>query len=607
MLLLSITIFCALALIYIITRKDPNALFKNAFNNLKMPVCLIDKQNKIIWQNQVFHHEFHIQHNVLFDDAFSPKHILDQMQVSNANGSWALKHVKISHGFGIIFQPMKKESINWWESIPFPIGILNEKNEIEECNVSLKNILSHNVINKSILDFAPQFNMKQAQQVAGQELVWHCKMGILPVVTWIKPYGDKKLLILENRAEFIKMKNKAQEAQHLQIMGQLACSIIHDFNNLLTAISGFSEALQDSMPKNELIAEIKRNTEQAADLAKELLNFVKRKPSEHQTCELATFLKSRVTMLQKLLGSRIKLEIKAEHDGWVELSQTQLEQIILNMAINSKDAMGYTLNEDGEYQPDDKMKVNSFTITQSKKKIAQKVKINGTQIEPGDYFIIEIADTGKGIKKENIAKIFSPFFTTKQKGTGLGLASCLRIIQHAGGTIDFITGELGTKFIIYLPIVDANKKDPAVAEIQPATKKKTLAQKMQETDTRKINIMLVEDEEVIRNLAQKALVQEGYNVYAYASGNEALDAMIKNPNINILITDAVLPGIDGIVLAGKVQQLNAKTRTLVVSGYSYQDLAPNMAANLPNPKMAEYLGKPFTLKILKEKVAQLLV
>ncbi len=604
MLLLFISIFFALVILNIFARPSAHALFQKSFVDIKMPICIIDHTGKITWQNKQFQEIFKIT-DTNFESQFKPKQVLNQIQVVRGQDAWSIKHIKLGKSFGVVFQPMKKEMLNWWESIPFPIGILGENNQIEECNFSLKNILTTDAVKKPITEFAPQFDIKKAQQIRGQELVWHSKIGMLPVVTWAKPYADKKLLILENRAEFIKLKNKAQEAQHLQIMGQLACSIIHDFNNLLTAISGFSEVLETSIPKNEMLTEIKRNTQQAAELAKELLNFVKKKPSEHHSCELATFLRSRKTMLQKLLGSHIKLEITANYDGWIELSQTQIEQIILNLAINSKDAMGYSLNEDDEYKPHNP-KVNSFIVIQHKKHIAVKTTINNTTIEPGDYFVIEVADTGKGISKENMSKIFSPFFSTKAKGTGLGLASCLRIVQHAGGTIDFSTSALGTKFFIYLPIVlsKINSSNTTNESAEQKTTKKTLADKASQSSN-KIHIMIAEDEEVIRNLTQKSLMQAGYNVTAFSNGQDAFEAMLANPNINILLTDAVLPGIDGVVLASKAQQLNPEIKVLIVSGYSYDDLAPNIKNTIQNLNHIYYLGKPFTLKALKEKVIEI--
>lgn len=578
-------------------------LCQTAFSNVQLPICIIDYKGKITWQNKLFEQEFELDYNTEFKQEFEVKHILSQMQTFKNNTAWVIKHTKIGKNAYIIFQPLKKEMVNWWSSIPFPVGILNEKNEIEDHNNSFKKIFNQKAIGKHITEFAPQFNEQEAQKIKGQELVWHYKNGILPIITWVKPYNDKKLLILENRAEFIQLKNKAQEAEHLQIMGQLASSIIHDFNNLLTAINGFSEALEITLPDNEMLVEIKRNTNQAANLAKELLNFVKNKPQETQTCKLNEFLKSRQSMLQKLLGSHIKLEVTANYDGYVEISPTQLEQIILNMVLNSKDAM---LGEDYETKTN-MLKIHSLSIIQHKKILPSKTKIRNTMLEAGQYFVLQITDTGKGIPQENINKIFNPFFSTKTKGTGLGLASCMRIIEHAGGTIDLATSPMGTKFLIYIPLLNEKQNHiqplKEIEKAKPTNNEKHILQLIKNDQK---TIVLAEDEEVIRNLASKILAHENFKVHSFENGKDAIEFFkTTKEHIDLLITDAVLPGIDGIELTAQAQKIQPTINTLIISGYSQADLMPNIKTKVEKIEQVKYLGKPFTLKTLKEVVSSL--
>lgn len=558
----------SIAAISILFKTKLQNLFQITFQNLQSPICIINKKGMIIWKNQKFINKFH-DCPADFELTFKPKKILQHIQVVYAQNAWILEHIKVGKNFAIVFQSIKKETLNWWDTLPFPIGILNKENHIEKGNVSLRTLIGVNSGN--ILEFAQQFNIEQATSDVGQELIWRSKLGVIPIITWVKNYGDDKILILENRTEFIKLKNQAQEAQHLQIMGQLTCGIIHDFNNLLTAISGFSELLESSLPDNEMLNEIKRNTTQAANLAKELLNFVKAKTAENNLVEPAKFLISRKTMLQKLLGEKIKLEVRASENerGLIDLSETQMEQIILNMALNGKDAM---------------LNGGHLKIILTKNTLNAATVLHNNTLEPGKYFVIEISDTGSGIPKENINKIFAPFFSTKQKGTGLGLASCMRIVEHSGGSIDFKTSAAGTSFYIFIPV--STQTQITIAEEKNTISNQTFAPKV---------LILAEDEEVIRNLMQKTLTQAGYVIHAYSDGLEALKEL-KEKKADGLITDAILPGMDGINLTNKIQKTMPELPILIVSGYSIQDLSYNL------PKNVHYLEKPFTLKVLKEKV-----
>jgi len=566
--IVSIMLIAAILAVKIILHRRLISIFRKTFENLRSPICILDKKGKIIWKNEKFMAKFP-DCAPDFEISFKPKKILQHIQVVYAQNAWILEHVKIHRHFAVIFQSIKKEPMNWWDTLPFPIAVLNKDDQIERGNHSLRKLIGVNY--GYLRDFTEQFNAELASSEVGQELVWKSKLGHIPIITWIKSYGDDKILILENRTELIALKNQAQEAQHLQIMGQLTCGIIHDFNNLLTAISGFSELLESTLPDNEMLNEIKRNTNQAANLAKELLNFVRSKTVEQNLVEPAKFLLSRKTMLQKLLGETIVLEVIAneKETGLIDLSETQMEQIVLNMVLNSKDAM-----ESG----------GKIRISLTKNVLTTPTTIHNRVLEPTKYFVIEISDNGNGINSENINKVFAPFFSTKTKGTGLGLASCMRIVEHVSGSIDFKTSTAGTSFFIFIPVSSQKKIAKEEEKVTVSTQnfsKKTL--------------VLVEDEQVIRNLMQKTLTQAGYTIYAYSDGLEALK-QAKDKHIDGLITDAILPGMDGIKLTNHFQKYHPKLPILIVSGYSIQDLTYNL------PKNVHYLEKPFTLKILKEKV-----
>ncbi len=540
---------------------------KKFLSNHYLPVCEIDHNNLIIWKNNKFKKIFDInENNQMHSFSFKVKLIGSVNFTEFKSIQYKIIKEKIGKSCFVILHPISLDSVSIWKDLPFAIALCDTNYNILDINETFKSVMK--IESGNIKSFTNNFDENKAKK--GQEVLWQSAYGVIPMLTWIKNFEDKKLLIFESRLELIKLKNQAQEAQHLQVLGKLASGIIHDFNNLLTAINGFSELLEFNIGSNEILKEIQRNTNQAANLAKELLNFVKEKPAEKKTTDLNEFLNARKFMLQKIMGEKIKVEIISNEKGSIDISETQLEQIVLNMAMNSKDAM---------------LNGGTFLIKVKKMQLKSPTAINKfTLLDQGQYFEIEIADTGEGISKDHIHKIFSPFFSTKIKGTGLGLSSCMRIIQHANGTITLKTSSSGTTFLIYLPISVNN----VIKQVQ-------LESENLKTPLNPKRLLLVEDEEVIRNLAAKALQHEGYIIETSDNGLDALE-IIKKGEIDGLITDGILPGLDGIILAKKVKEIFPKMKILIVSGYSVEDLTKSL------PENVFYLPKPFTLKLLKEKV-----
>lgn len=553
--------------------KLKNEVYK-IYNNLNNPVCIIDSKNRIVWKNESFSKKFHkIKNDDNFKENFAPKNLMNKSIATYENEELLIYHKKYQDKFVISFE--KFQELGSLNEIPYPIALIDKNNKIIEANYAFEDMIGAKIYKEQIEKFAKKFELDIQKMENGKEIIWQTLTGIAPIITWVKPYKDNYLIFLENRIEFIKVKNKAQEAQHLQILGQLASSITHDFNNLLTSISGFTEMLEEKLPYDDSLKQIKRNVEQASQLTKELLNFVKEKPVEQKTSEPKILIPIIAVMLKKLLGSKVDFKYNCATNGIVPISDTQLEQIILNMALNSKDAM-----QDG----------GSFSIkTNSEYFYSDKVIMKNKSLKKGNYFVIEFKDTGSGISQENIQKIFSPFFSTKTKGTGLGLASCIRIAEHANGGINFTTSESGTTFFVYLPILEKQSIEKKQGII-----KSTL--EFDENTSKKV--ILVEDEELIRNLMKKSLEQEGYIIAPFSNGADALNA-IKNENFDILISDAVLPGIDGTQLAHAAYSKSNKSKILIVSGYSLEDLGSKLPANV------NYLAKPFALKDLKEKLKKM--
>lgn len=567
-----------MGLIYFIYNKNvKKEVFIELFEENSQPALIISNTTKtIIWHNKSFKNHFPGIKKYDSINALNPVFLLNHVQITSQKNEWIANNTQLKAETGIVLSLTNKCEFKWWLDLPFPIAILTDNYEIEDENEHFKEL-----INKS--QYKNNANeLKNLMQITKhnkkQEIILYSSAGIYPSKVWITKYKNKNIVFIENRLEYIKLKNKAQESQHLQILGQLTSSIIHDFNNLLTCICGFTEVLEEQLPKDENISQIKNNIEQAKNLAQELLNFIKEKPLESKQTEPKVKIPKMKNMLQKLLGDKIKLEVNTNTAGYVKLSETQLERILLNMVINSQDAMPHG---------------GTFKINTSEQHFSTHSKAeDGKILAPGTYYIIDVTDNGPGINPKHVKKVFHPFFTTKTKGTGLGLSSCLKIAEHIGGTIKMTTSHKGTTFSIILPLI---------RQLEPPKKS---AEDSEKTDKNELNrsekqvIILVEDEEPIRNLVKKSLENQ-YDIYDFGDGKQALDA-IRTTDFDCLITDAVLPEIGGVQLAQEARKKSSKIKICLVSGYDLKSI------NNELPKDTVYIGKPFTLKKLKETVDNIL-
>ena len=393
------------------------------------------------------------------------------------------------------------------------------------------------------------------------------------------------VLYLVDVSEQKALETKFAQSQKLQAVGQLAGGVAHDFNNLLTVIIGNSEFLlmrhQAGDPSFKEINEIHQNALRAATLVGQLLAFSRKQTMQPKTLALGEMVGELAQMLRRLLREGIALKLENQPDLWpVHADEAQLSNAIINLVVNARDAMpgGGTV-----------------TIPTANETVANAAAL-GTAIMPaGEYVRIEVADTGTGIAKEHIGKIFDPFFTTKPvgQGTGLGLATVYGIIKQTGGfiTVDSEVGR-GTSFKIYLP---RHRPDAtAVAETAPPAPRDVTGQ-----DT----ILLVEDEDAVRSFAARALRMRGYNVLEAASGEEALDIVRAGEiKIDLLITDVVMPNMDGPTLVRHVKGLKPEMAVIFMSGYAEE-------AFRRNDEKAEdlhFLPKPFGLKQLAAKVKDVL-
>ena len=398
--------------------------------------------------------------------------------------------------------------------------------------------------------------------------------------------GGKAILYLVDVSEQKALETKFAQSQKMQAVGQLAGGVAHDFNNLLTVIIGNCEFLlmrhQAGDPSFKEINEVHQNALRAAALVSQLLAFSRKQTMQPKALVLGDVIGELAQMLRRLVGEGITLSVERDSDLWtVHADEAQLSNAIINLVVNARDAMpsGGTVA----------IRTVNQTVTTS--------SALGTAImPPGDYVRIEVSDTGTGMSKEIQSKIFDPFFTTKPvgQGTGLGLATVYGIVKQTGGfiTVDSEVGK-GTAFNIYLPRlrVDASTAPVEIAPVQ--------ARDVTGQDT----ILLVEDEEAVRSFAARALRMRGYNVLEAAGGEEALEIVKSEAHtIHLIITDVVMPSMDGPTMVRHVKQLKPDLRVIFMSGYAEEAFRRNDQSS----EDIHFLPKPFGLKQLAAKVKEVL-
>jgi two-component system, cell cycle sensor histidine kinase and response regulator CckA len=402
------------------------------------------------------------------------------------------------------------------------------------------------------------------------------------------PGSDPKraVLYLIDVSEQKALETKFAQSQKMQAVGQLAGGVAHDFNNLLTVIIGNCEFLlmrhQAGDPSFKEIHEIHQNALRAATLVGQLLAFSRKQTLQPKVLSLRDVVGELALMLRRLLREGVDLKLEHGTDVWpVSADETQISNAIINLVVNARDAMP---------------KGGTVTISTANENVAQAAAL-GTAIMPaGDYVCISVGDTGIGIPKEHLGKIFDPFFTTKPvgQGTGLGLATVYGIVKQTGGfiTVDSEVGK-GTSFHIYLP---RHRGEAITTAVEP---ERAPPRDITGQDT----ILLVEDEEAVRSFAARALKLRGYNVLEAAGGEEALEIVKSSTaTIHLLITDVVMPNMDGPTLVRAVKRLRPDMAIIFMSGYAEE-------AFRRNDEKAEdlhFLPKPFGLKQLAAKVKDVL-
>jgi CheY-like chemotaxis protein/two-component sensor histidine kinase len=367
----------------------------------------------------------------------------------------------------------------------------------------------------------------------------------------------------------------------MEAVGQLAGGVAHDFNNLLTVINGFADIALKALGGREetirhYLGEIGRAGQRAAELTQHLLAFSRQQVLQPEVVDVNAIVEEYAGMLRRMLGEEIELMTRLEpHLNRVEVDPGQLGQVLTNLAVNARDAM-----------PDGGV----VTIGTSNVELANALPFAHGSLSAGSYVVLSVADMGEGIPTDAREHVFEPFFTTKQpgQGTGLGLATVLGIVEQSGGaiTLDSEPGA-GAVFRIYLPRSKAETpaKPARAGDLHPGSG----------------TVLVVEDDDAVRKLVAKILSEAGWRVLVTSSAREALSLANWEPSIDVLVTDVVMPEINGHELAQRLLALRPDLRVLYISGYTPDVVrARGVVAS-----QEAFLQKPFTAAVLTQTVLEL--
>src|SRR4051794_41079942 len=392
------------------------------------------------------------------------------------------------------------------------------------------------------------------------------------------------------------LENQINQSQKMDMVGQLAGGIAHDFNNVLSAIMMANDFLLNAHkptdPSFQDIMQIKQNATRAATLVRQLLAFSRRQTLRPQVLDLGDALSDLTMLLRRLIGEKVKLDLVHGRDLWpVKVDVSQFEQVIVNLAVNARDAM-----PDGG-----KLTVKTVNVTAD-----ESAELSYKGMPAADYVRIDISDTGTGIPAEIVDKIFEPFFSTKEvgKGTGLGLSTVYGIVKQTGGFV-YVDSEAGkgTSFRIFLPRHRPELEAAPEPHVTNGAAREAAAEppKPQADLTGQGTILLVEDEDGLRSLNARGLRSRGYSVIEAANGLEAMEALEeKNGAVDLVVSDVVMPEMDGPTLLKEMRQRNPHLKIIFVSGYAEEAFDKS----LPENEQFAFLAKPFALSALVAKVKE---
>ncbi|MGH9747015.1 MAG: PAS domain S-box protein [Candidatus Acidiferrales bacterium] len=454
------------------------------------------------------------------------------------------------------------------------------------------------LVGKSLLDYfetADQTFLPIAahrRSVAGEPMTFHVEWKSGSYACHVEPLRDADgqvsgaICMSLDITDRKQLEEQLRQAQKMEAVGRLAGGIAHDFNNLLMVIQGYGDLLVERLPSDDPLhrnaEQIQMAAQRASSLTRQLLAFSRKQMLAPKILNVQSVVADMEKILRRLIGEDIRLETSSAPDlGLVKADRSQIEQVILNLAVNARDAMPQG---------------GRLTIETANVELDASYSHPPAVLSPGKYVMLAVTDNGCGMDAETQAHVFEPFFTTKEKGkgTGLGLATVYGVVKQSGGYV-WVYSEpgRGTSFKIYLPRIE-EKVAPSGRDSKPETR---------ETQRGSETILLVEDEKGVRELAREYLTMTGYTVIEAEDGHTALElaAMHVGP-IHLLLTDVVMPGISGRELAERVGQIRPGIKILYMSGYTDQAVVHHGILETD----AVLLQKPFTLTTLAAKLREIL-
>ncbi len=546
------------------------------------------------------------------------------------------------------------DEISWlFNDAPVGIAFINTEGQIQDCNSAVEKFLDREkglIIGKRIFDYMrPEecdLLQKEMQSINGtsqlskaidihitldkSEKIASLYLSPMQKLHTAHPEQiDGLVVYVIDATQQKSLEMQFAQAQKMQAMGQMAGGVAHDFNNLLTAMIGFCDLLLQRHgvgdPSFTDLIQIKQNANRAAGLVRQLLAFSRKQPLKPKLIDVTENFVELSQMLKRILGEQIVLHFYHGNDlGFIRVDPVQFSQVIINLAVNAKDAM----NGNG-----------TLSITTRVETLTTPYQFGADTIKPGEFVVIDVTDTGCGIPPENLNRIFEPFFSTKQNvvgsGTGLGLATVYGIVRQTEGFIKVnSTLGKGTTFSIHLPRFEKNTDEEEQNLIE--TKERITAKDgtpiltVQEKRTSPINInqkiifglnvsaidrntepnheakdikiLFVEDEDSVRSFAVRALKKKGYEVIGCNSAENALEQLEKETDFDLLVTDMVMPGMSGAELAGIIKTKIPNIKIILASGYSEEIARRELAGS----QDFEFMAKPFSLGDLTKKVFDVL-
>ena len=397
-------------------------------------------------------------------------------------------------------------------------------------------------------------------------------------------YDDQVLFVLMMMPVPNSMTNQEHNSERMQLLGQVASGIVHDFNNLLTGMIGFCDLViqrhRPDDPSFQDLQQIKDSAIRASRLIQNLLDFSKATPSAENVFSLQGCVQNLMPLIQRMIGPKIFLSFHHDsHSSTIYGNLDVIEQMILNLAINARDAMPSG---------------GSLDLVLKCCILSQETLLTQGTLGAGKYVRLDVKDTGAGISKEILSRIFDPFFSSKDHGTGLGLANIARTVEALKGAIDVQTIEdRGSTFSIYLPLYEGGIAHKKIKPTKPVAQDIVCGKK----------ILLVEDEDPIRLFSSRVLKEKGYDVLEARDGIQAMQMVKTQTDIALIITDVMMPGIDGPALISEVHKLTPHVKALFVSGYPKDAIETSLP---PHLTQRYFLQKPFSLTDLVAKIQEIL-